>query len=188
MRKYRFHDEFYFQKPDIENSYWAGFIAADGCVSNKGNSLSIALAEKDKKHLLLFANTIKYTGNLLKHEKTKSYRLNIYGAQNINKHLLENYNITPRKSLTLQPPNLEDNFHIKSFIVGLIDGDGCILISKRDKTLILNLVGSKYIIEWVKIYLEEIYDLESKTIYKPGNIYHYRLEGKNAVYVLEDLK
>lgn len=31
LKKYSYNDN-YFRTPNLENSYWAGFIAADGCV------------------------------------------------------------------------------------------------------------------------------------------------------------
>jgi DNA-binding transcriptional regulator WhiA len=45
-----------------EKSYWAGFLFADGCVSDKaasGLSLKLKLAAQDKDHLIKFKNFLK---------------------------------------------------------------------------------------------------------------------------------
>ena len=50
-------NERYFEKIDNNNkAYWLGFIAADGCVSNKkgGRYLYIELSRKDRDHLEKF--------------------------------------------------------------------------------------------------------------------------------------
>ena len=47
--KYQNKNETFFEKPSRVNSYWAGFIAADGCVYR--NTLKITLSKKDKAHL-----------------------------------------------------------------------------------------------------------------------------------------
>ena len=60
QRKYNVNDNF-FEKTDVLNCYWAGFIAADGCIieGKKQNQLSIGLAKKDFNHLNLFKNDIR---------------------------------------------------------------------------------------------------------------------------------
>ena len=49
------HD--FFTVPNKLNSYWAGFIAADGCVTGK-HILAIKLSEKDKEHLQKIATLL----------------------------------------------------------------------------------------------------------------------------------
>ncbi len=143
-RKYSYNRQ-YFSKPNIENCYWAGFISGDGCVSrvtinNKLYwTLAIQLCTKDKNILEYFQEDIDYTGlifdkiiinnykdkgRLLK-DKYYSSVLRINSAKPIIDDLNKYWNITPRKSLTLQPPNINGDLSL-SYIVGYIDADGCI--------------------------------------------------------------
>ena len=49
------HD--FFSKNTLKSCYWAGFIAADGCVFK--NQVRLALAEKDIDHLRLFKKDLR---------------------------------------------------------------------------------------------------------------------------------
>ena len=64
-RQYNVDDNF-FNKPNIINCYWAGFIAADGCITGRNkNKLYIGLSSKDKQHLEVFKKTICFDGPIL---------------------------------------------------------------------------------------------------------------------------
>lgn len=190
MNKY-FHNQIFFNNPNMLNCYWAGFIGADGSISNTNNCLKIGLAEKDTNHLTRFKNDIEFTGPISYRSKTKSSEIQIYGAQTLIYDLENCFNIVSNKSLTLKPPvelMFYDKELIKSYIVGYIDGDGCIKFDKRDKTFILDLYsGSLRIIKWFKYFLELEYPLKDKKIYSYGNGHLYRLQGKQALIVLSDL-
>lgn len=56
-RKYNVNDDF-FESPSLLNSYWAGFIAADGNLSGNYRKLNIGLAKKDKCILEQFLKDI----------------------------------------------------------------------------------------------------------------------------------
>src|SRR3990167_5826866 len=58
------YDENFFEIPNILNCYWAGFIAADGCVSKNNNRITIELDGKDKNHLIQFKNDVKFSGEV----------------------------------------------------------------------------------------------------------------------------
>ena len=61
-RQHNVNDDF-FNNPNILNCYWAGFIAADGCIGRRNNNvLSIGLSSKDKQHLETFKNNINFSG------------------------------------------------------------------------------------------------------------------------------
>lgn len=130
----------YFDEPNLDNSYWAGFMAADGNIRMNGHSFSIGLASKDDCILEELKNQLEYTGPIFRSEKytsignlrgnskyptlTKFSMLTIHGATNATLKLRENWNITPRKTFTLEPPinlSLENNI---AYIIGYFDGDG----------------------------------------------------------------
>lgn len=125
-RKHSKIDETYFDNPNIEKAaYWTGFIAADGYINTykKGNaqySIIIELSQKDKYHLEKLGQDIGKP--VTDYNKRNSCKLQLTSNHLCNK--LFEYNITPKKSLTLQfPTNINaDNIH--HFIRGYFDGDG----------------------------------------------------------------
>ncbi len=158
------HNKNYFTVPNVENSYWAGFLAADGCITHdrKRPKLSIGLSRKDDDHLELFKGAIQYTG-MVKYYTAKcdnkvypTAHLALCGVDQVASDLKQNFCITPRKSLTLQPPLQLDNLrHIIAFIAGYIDGDGSIYTpSDRHCDTSISLVGTKDILQWIAGYVD----------------------------------
>ena len=176
-RKYCVNKQ-YFDAPNIGNSYWAGFIAADGNIRADRKRLSLKLAEKDREHLEAFKSAIKYTGPVL-----KNCELQIASPDLV--HGLEaNYNITPQKTHTLQPPLLSSTEERLSFIKGLIDGDGWIN-EHRPGSVRISVCGNPQMMEWVRIVVEELLPRQS---YKNSSVVHckdrhlsiYSVSGKRA--------
>ena len=162
--------ENYFSTPTIENSYYAGFIAADGCIVDKvirgQNKLQIILSEQDYSllhnlhlSLQLGDKKISYRPSRVFRQDNKDYfRKPSYcfsvSSNKICEDLYSNWNITPRKTNTLLPPNLSDEKLIKTFLIGVIDGDGCIYLGDY---LELSIVGnSKQFLLWCKKSLSDI--------------------------------
>lgn len=170
-RKYSI-DEQYFKIPNVENSYWAGFIAADGCVT--GGYLKIMLQLSDVIILERFKTAIKYDGPIYIDKKRNRCSLEIH-KKSITSDLHNIWSITERKSLTLKPPvqNLNDECFI-SFIVGIIDGDGSIYFEKNNY-LRISLLGTKDILQWIKNRLQI-----NSSLQKIGNIYKLKYSGKYA--------
>lgn len=144
VRTYNINDNF-FTVVDQCNSYWAGFIAADGNISKDYKLLSFGLAAKDK---IILENFIKDTNseNVIREYKSNSkdcVALQITSEQ-FCKDLFINFNITPNKSLTLSPPENLTNELKDAFIIGYIDGDGSIGLykSKKQKSLQISILGT----------------------------------------------
>ena len=200
QRKYNVNDNF-FENPDILNSYWAGFIAADGCIieGKKQNQLSIGLSKKDFDHLNLFKNDIDFNGPIKNNYIKKIYKneekifesSQLYiTSQKISDDLYKNFNITPRKSLTLLPPNLSDTNLIDAFICGYIDGDGCVYLYKNNvrniqDSLSISIVGTYEIVLWIKERFSQILGKEFGSIQKnhnsEKNTYVYRIGQSKGV-------
>lgn len=150
------------KKPEIKNShifkeyseascYWAGFIAADGCVMDNG-ALKIMLKYDDTAHLekfkLFVGSTHKISSN------TDKYYRSELGFRNssIIEGLRDNFNIVPRKSISYQFPVSIPDCYLKDFIRGYFDGDGCICesfsnINSKTATLYTTMVGSNSFIQ-----------------------------------------
>lgn len=176
-------DDDFFSRDNEESFYWAGFIAADGCVKAHGKNkkdicvLSIGLSKKDKSHLEKFVKITNYSGNiydgivkfgpnsLVKKDLEKS-EIQITSRKMIED--LKRFNVHPRKSLVYCPP-LELMKHplFHHFLRGYFDGDGSIYSSlgKRNltRTYYFNVVGSY---KFMEIYKEVF---EKADLVEPGH-------------------
>ena len=141
----------------IEDLYWAGFLAADGCVDDDGR-VRIYLHRKDVEHLEKFK---AYTGKPHKIQTPESYPDRCafeFTDRDMVKWLNDNFNIVPRKSLVYEFPtwmSVEDMSH---FLRGYFDGDGCICESfsnraSRTATLYATVTGSDPAIDFVYQFL-----------------------------------
>ena len=153
-RKYSVNDTF-FKTPNLLNCYYAGFIAADGNINKERNLLSIGLSAKDENWLKTFQNDIEYNGKIRQVIDRNKFKISSLAitSQCICNDLFYNFNVTPRKSLTLQPPKLEEEELINSFICGYIDGDGTIIKYKNVHhydTLSVSLIGTLEMCTWIK--------------------------------------
>lgn len=185
------HNNNFFEEITLQNSYWAGFIAADGCIQNNSSSLVVRLQTKDEQHLALLKDVLKFTGTIKKYP-SKSHKtgefldLSIHSAQKICESLHVNFNITPRKSLTLEPPlNITDDNHKIAYIIGYIDGDGSIGRYGKKKELRISIVGTKLFLDWIR----GIINCGSKIhAVKNKNYFQYALTGKNADNFIKKVK
>lgn len=189
---YTKNDSFFFKANNL-NSYWAGFIAADGCIKmskNRGPILSIKLHQQDVNLLEEFKSQTKYTGNINYRDYNNSYvDIVIANSYQWTSDLSINFNIIPKKSLVLKPPLISDVDLQLQFIIGLIDGDGSIFFRQykdNKKYLELSIYGTKEILIWCR---DILYNLENdrykklsiNNIKKHCYSLHYR---KNRAYSL----
>lgn len=120
-RKHSKIDKTYFDNPNTEKSaYWAGFIAADGYIYKPNKYVRLEINIKDKQHLELLGNDIRK--NVTDYSKHNSCKLTISSIHIVN--ILEQYNITQNKSVTLKFPTNINAENIHHFIRGYFDGDG----------------------------------------------------------------
>lgn len=210
-----YKNENYFSEPNTINSYWAGFIAADGSISSVQTSrgevrgLKIQLSAKDKSHLELFKEHIEYTGNILnvevkhknlKHFQTKRMNGKIYKSvmlqfcnKQICKDLERNFCISKRKSLTMIPPKHLTLENSLAFIKGYSDGDGCISIYKKRKKQYLSwsIAGTYETLDWIKNTINNlsiVNNIWKQNIYKYKKNNIYRLDFKYIKYIVPLLK
>ena len=196
-RKHKINDN-YFSAYTLENCYYAGFIAADGNVNKEQNKLTITLSIEDKEFLVKCLKKIEsdynvYTGVT---REVFGYASIIVLSPKICEDLKQNFNITPRKSLTLLPPEVTDKTMIDAFIVGLIDGDGTVSYTKKilkdgrqSDRFFISLIGTKEIITFVKLRFEEILGHKTSNPHKrkeySGNTYTIRVSDKAARTLFE---
>lgn len=162
-----FHDENFWSVPNTLNSYWAGFMAADGCVVKEYNGKPVnkfacGLSTKDEHHLQLFKKMVKYNGDLKYRTKkspssdnlVNSVHLNIFGKRWI-QDLDTNFNITQNKTYRIGPPNLLKDEHLFPFLTGYLDGDGCISKINDGRITIVFVSGSKKLLLWIKEFVDK---------------------------------
>lgn len=159
--------EDFFDTPNLLNNVIAGLIASDGCINdtkNHSRRLDLGFAEKDFNHWDKVKNYLEYNGPYYKSVWTKEfdftkykkytssgvfYSLCISRSDRWAEKLYEYWNITPRKTYTLEPPNIKDIEHIYAFLSGLLDGDGFICLNDKMR-LSLAFLGTEKLLLWIK--------------------------------------
>lgn len=149
------YNEDYFAEPNLENSYWAGFIAADGCIHVRPNAskiLDIGLKSTDRDHLILLRDTLGagriYDQSTFDKRTGKTYHSTSYklSSDKVCLDLAQQFNIHPRKSLVHREPNLVGD-NALAFIAGYIDGDGS--YTKYRNRPKLSIAGNYQFLTWV---------------------------------------
>jgi hypothetical protein len=167
----RLADLKFFSGVTTTNCYWAGFIAADGCLYPKYKQLSFDLKITDFTQLLKFCKAAdckeKVKAVYRKDKDVWAAQLYIRGVEDWIRDLDLYFNITPRKSLTLKPPSLLiEQEHRLAYIRGLVDGDGCIgkyFMPKQDRwDWVIHLRGTDAILSYVKDTFDKLVPTEGK--------------------------
>ena len=160
-----------------ETQYWIGYICADGNIEYNPlkRIYKVSLFSKEEEPI---NNFVKYFGeNTVSIHIRKTGLLEAYiNSKELCEYFIYTLNITPNKSLTLDP-------HVEftpNFILGYFDGDGCIVNSSKTRTRYEANITSG-----CKKFLEKIKDiLDSKGIYSiiykhtDCNAYKIRIDRK----------
>lgn len=190
-KKYKYDTNHnFFSDVNTINSYWAGFISADGWVESKNNSrLGIKLSKKDYNQLAEFKKIIQTESPITEKEvvsfgkNTRQVQINIY-SNTIIKDLKHKFNIVDKKTLINVPQNLQE-FNCKmAFIVGLFDGDGTIV--KYKNNFRVSFLGTFEMLSWVKLCLEKLIGHQLKSnILKFGNVYRFGISNKPSLALID---
>lgn len=179
-----------FQNIDTpEKAYWLGFIAADGCIycrpsGNGGNFISINIHRKDKEHLKKFLQFLDSDSQIKDHIQNDGFSNNtpmskvVINSNDMVKDCIS-HGIVPRKSLILEPPQIDKQFYLP-FILGYFDGDGSVFQTK-DGEFHINIVGTKEILEWINGLLNISSHLEKRKQDDKNN-YYIRCGGYQKPY------
>lgn len=149
-------DHICFSVQNSEADFWAGFIAADGCITNK-NEISISLQRKDEYFLKIFANWcgVNHKISQISHFNKKYNKLYLESSLKFTSKEMINdlniyYNIVPRKSLILKPPKRKS----LDFVSGYWMGDGGIHHSGHSWQT--SFRGTKEMLGWIKTYFVDL--------------------------------
>lgn len=191
QRLYNVDDNF-FETPKLLNCYYAGFIAADGCIDKKYKSLSFGLSKKDEIILQNIKDNIK-SESIIRDYKSHGFDcvgLNIL-SEKICLDLKNNFNILNKKSLILMPPKLDDIELIDAFIIGYIDGDGSIGLynCEKQQSMQITILGTFEMCNWIKERFNNILKKEYSSISKnkshKDNTYVLKYSDKSARFIFE---
>lgn len=189
-RKYNI-DMNFFSEPNTINSYFAGFIAADGCITPKKHLVSFGLKSSDGYILEELVKACGYEGSVgYNGTDYKRADLYIWGVKQWHEDLDKYYNITPRKSLTLMPPNITREEDIKSFIRGYIDGDGGIVPKQGLNTWVVRIRGTYEFLCWIKEFFDAEVPYRVRVLsapYMDDGTWSYRVSGKRSLMILQKL-
>jgi intein-encoded DNA endonuclease-like protein len=195
------HD--YFSEINEEVFYWAGFIAADGCISIRkkfnNQNLIINLGEKDLSHLERFKSHIK-SYHPIKKKTVKNSKINpkwndrnTYCLTISSKKIFEDlkkFGIGPNKSASYDMPEwLINHGLISHFMRGYFDGDGCIYINKPSNKIKVNqarlsVIGSeKFINNFCNIIYNKL-SITNKSISFRNKMTVITYGGNNLTYIV----
>ena len=120
----------FFAEDNEKSFYWAGFIAADGCIVK--NSILFGIKSTDANHLEKFLSDIEsdYKVKIISKIDERPNFPNYITARCCVTSIkmvedLKRFGIGPAKSLTYEMPDLNP-VYLNHFIRGIIDGDGSI--------------------------------------------------------------
>lgn len=171
-----FYDENYFEKIDSEEkAYFLGFIFSDGSViydtKKSQYKVCLKLHTKDKHILESFIECIKGEMKIWKHGQREIGEVSLSGKKITND--LIKLGATPKKTFTLQYPNIEENLE-RHFLRGYFDGDGCIRVNidKRDgsKRGDLRIVGGSVdMLNKINERMNLLFNTSKNKLYGPKN-------------------
>ncbi len=205
MKKLPVHDTHCFDTPTEVNCSWAGYLAADGCISDKGR-LALGIASKDRTHVEDLIRYMGFTGRIYdyvrpyKDLKVKKYgKISTYAGvlhtssvqiqcPAVCVQLATHWNITPRKTHTLIPPNLTDDRLIVAYLSGFIDGDGWIVEDKSTAHTQYNIgvMGTTEMMTWVKVTFDRLVGGTDRAALQPTestNICDYKVSGVKVYWL-----
>jgi hypothetical protein len=156
------YDRRFFASMNEDSAYWAGFLAADGCLSPRRRMVQVYLARRDRGHLEKLAAALGYTGSIVDSKPVNNFapdgaalsRITLCHAREMIEDLNQHFRVTPRKTYNLEPPVLPRPF-ARHFLRGLVDGDGSIYRNARNY-LCVALRGTVSILEWAKRQVDEV--------------------------------
>lgn len=202
-----FYNQDYWRNLNLINCYFAGHIAADGCikVNNKNQySFSVDISAADKSIIDNYVKEFNYSGKIYRTERKTSISSRISKFVSITmtcfdqnaKKLKEHFNLEPNKTKRLRPTNISNKYLNFAYLMGLIDGDGHIYLSKSSTGRTNIIIGysscSKDIVEWVK----DLVDLNFKSLIScqpsklliVNNCYRYSFSGIRAAAFINYLR
>ncbi|HEY9286240.1 MAG TPA: hypothetical protein VIP46_22505 [Pyrinomonadaceae bacterium] len=188
-RGFRVHDcdDQAFESDSEARDYWIGMMMADGSVYMNRNSYAVELGlnEADAEHLYKFKSFLK-AANPVRRGGTKHLfrraRIVVYSKGLFDS--LARFGVTPRKSLTAKVKGLENSRH---FWRGVVDGDGCIYVTKQYGLPTVSLVGSRHLLEQFLSFVRQFAPSCRVSVRPKGRVYSVQIGGRYGLAVIQTL-
>ena len=117
----------YFNTQSYNMAWIVGFLAADGCVSKKGNAISIGLSSVDREILEHIQKEIEIENPIHDFISTQGFNYSeLSWTCKEHREELKKYSIVPQKTFILEPPTHLDKKYWLDYVRGYFDGDGSV--------------------------------------------------------------
>ena len=184
-RRAKVNDDF-FSQDTAESFYWAGFLAADGCVLNTKRT-SVWLSKKDLNQIQKLKTALNYSGKISYSARRKAYGITVTSEKIV--EALKRFNVVPRKSLILTFPEwLKEHQLVNHFLRGYFDGDGSFSVKsgKYVKTIKFALRGTVEFLNSFQNILNTNCKTGNKKVYLYDSIGSLEYSGRKKVSKIID--
>ncbi len=181
------HD--YFRQIDRPiQAYILGLLASDGCVYSDRPRVKFSVHEKDR----VLTETVRdelAPGSPILMERCRDYKLAKvhFTSPEMCKDLAK-LGIVPKKSHILTWPTLLPEAFVNSFLLGILDGDGCLMTDKRKLSphyIISITSASPAFLEQTAHKINAVLDVPLAHIDKNNTAFAIRYGGKSAALISE---
>lgn len=177
---------------DVEtpNMAWTlGFIASDGNVSGRDNTIKICLSAVDKEILERIKQELELEDNVKEYTTASGFDcVRLEWTSEHHKKKLAEYNIIPNKTFTFSFPTKLDKIYWIDFIRGYFDGDGSINYLQQKALRWQICSATKSTLETIVNFLYEEYNipkvniLTKKTGDKISYYFQYSTNATKKIY------
>jgi len=153
MKRGKLINHHYFDILNNENSYYLGFIAANGTVRKQRNAIKIGLSSVDKDFLEEMRQKLQSERKIKDYQTTNGFPISELTFSSLQiKEVLSKYSIVPNKTyIGITMKNIPYEYKL-AFIKGFFDGDGRFSYNKNIRQGRVSFTSHK------KEILEEIQD------------------------------
>jgi hypothetical protein len=161
----------FFSEETRDTAWLLGFLAADGALQEKNNTIKLGLSQKDEEILIKIKEKVAIENPIRYYTTNKGYDIvELEWTCDKHKKDLAKYHIVPNKTFKLSPPyNLNRKYWI-DYIRGYFDGDGSVNLikSKRGQGSLRWQICSmnKDFLQWIVDYLFDEFQIPKVNIQK----------------------
>lgn len=171
-RKYFINEE-YFDTESPNMAYILGFLAAEGSVSKRDNSITIGLSLKDKDFLQSLLNEMDATYKIKEYVSSNGYDCcKVAFTSKKIKDKLSEYNIIPAKTFTFKFPKQLNKEYWIDFIRGYFDGNGSVSTAGNHAIRWQLCSATKDVLETIVQFFFEKYNISKTSILKQPRANH----------------
>ena len=168
-------NELFFSNESANMAWILGFLASDGSIGLKNNTIKIGLSRKDKEILEKIKQELDIENEIHEYVTNKGFDVvELSWTCQQHKQDLAKYGIIPQKTFYLTPPLILNEKYWLDYLRGYFDGDGNICQKQNG---VYFTIGSctREILEWIINFLYNKYDIPRVNINidKRGNHNYY---------------